>query len=194
MRSQLRPDRRFLLALTVGLSTFALAACGDDPFEVQWAADVDTVTLYSLARPEIGLVSAIDFDSRLLVVVEEPGATGSWDVAVGDDGTVARFVPPGALGIDSEAAIATIAGVAFDDVTEAPADTSLYVATEGVPITVGQTYVMRTRELRGFFGRLCVYYAKVEPTAVDLAAGTVEFRFDATPACNNRSLVPTEDG
>jgi len=194
MRSQLRPAHRLLLAVTVGLSTLALGACGDDPFEIQWASDIDTVTLNSLTSPEIGLASAYDFNNRLPVVVERPGASGSWDIAVEDDGSGARFTPPGALGIESEAAITPIAGVAFDDVTEAPADTTLYVGGDRVPITVGQTYVVRTREVRGFFGQLCVYYAKVEPTAVDLEARTVEFRYEASPSCNDRSLVPTEDG
>jgi len=194
MRSQLRPDRRFLFAAAVGLSTLALGACGDDPFEIQWASDIDTVTLYSLARPEIGLASAYDFNGRRSIVVEEPGATGSWDVAFEDDGSSAWFTPPGALGVESEAALAPIAGVAFEDVTEAPSDTSLYVGSQAVPISVGQTYVVRSRELRGFFGRLCVYYAKVEPVAVDFDARTVDFRFEASPACNDRSLVPTEDG
>lgn len=194
MRSHLRPDCRLPFALAVGLSTLTLGACGDDPFEVQWASDIDTVTIYSLDRPEVGLPSAYDFNGRRSVVVEAPGATGSWDLAFEDDGSTPRFTPPGGLGIDSDAAVAAIAGVAFADVTDAPSDTSLYARTQGVPITVGETYVIRTRQVRGFFGRSCVYYAKVEPIALDVDARTVEFRFEASPACNDRSLVPTEDG
>lgn len=192
MRSNARLDRRFLLAASVGLSTLALGACGDDPFEVRWASDIDTVTLYSLARPELGLASAFDFANLRLQVVENIGATGSWDLAVDDDGTRALFVPPGALGIASRAGIAPIAGVSFDDVTEAPADTALYVRDQAVPVQVGRTYALRTRELRGFFSQLCVYYAKIQPTAVDLDAGTVEFFYEASPACNDRNLVPNE--
>lgn len=192
MRLHARLDRRFALAATLGLSTLGLGACGDDPFEVRWASDIDTVTLYSLARPELGLASAFDFPNRRRIVVEAIGATGSWDLAVDDDGTGAWFVPPGALGVDSRAGLAPISGVSFDDVTEAPADTSLYVRDEPVPIEIGRTYALRTRELRGFFSQICVYYAKLQPTAVDLDARTIEYFFEASPACNDRGLVPTE--
>lgn len=192
MRSNARFDRRFLLAASLGVSTLALGACGDDPFAIQWASNIDTVTLYSLARPELGLASAFDFADLQLRVVESIGATGSWDLAVNDDGTRAFFVPPGALGVESRAGIVPIAGVDFDDVTEAPADTSLYVRDEPVPVEVGRAYVVRTRELRGFFSQLCVYYAKLEPISVDLEAGTVEFFHESSPACNDRNLVPTE--
>ena len=192
MRSNARLDRRFLLAACVGLSTFALGACGDDPFEVRWVSDIDTVTLYSLARPEIGLASAFDFANLRLQVVENIGATGSWDMAVDDDGNQAVFVPPGALGIPSRAGIVPISGVSFNDVTEAPADTALYIRDTPVPVEVGRTYALRTRELRGFFSQLCVYYAKIQPIAVDLETGTVAFFYEASPACNDRNLVPNE--
>lgn len=192
MRSNVRLDRRFMFAVFVGLSTLGLGACGDDPFEVRWASDIDTVTLYSLARPEIGLSSAFDFANRRRQVVENIGATGSWDIAVDDDGTRALFLPPGALGIQSRAGIAPIAGVSFDDVTEAPSDTALYVRDRPVPVEVGRTYALRTRELRGFFSQLCVYYAKIQPIAVDLDTRTIEFFYEASPACNDRNLVPNE--
>ncbi len=192
MRSNVRLDHRLLLAACVGLSTLGLGACGDDPFEVRWASDIDTVTLYSLARPEVGLASAFDFVNRLQQVVEGIGSTGTWDIAVDDDGTRALFVPPGVLGIESRAAIAPITGVSFDDVTEAPADTALYFRTQAIPVEVGQTYALRSRELRGFFSELCVYYAKIQPTAVDLEARTIEFFYESSPACNDRNLVPNE--
>lgn len=192
MHANVRFDRRLILALLVGLSTLGLGACGDDPFAVRWSADIDTVTLYSLARPEIGLASAFDLVNRRQQVVEGANSTGTWDIAVDDDGARALFVPPGSLGVDSRAAIAPIAGVAFDDVTEAPADTTLYFRNQPVPVEIGQTYAVRTRELRGFFSEICVYYAKIQPIAVDLDAGTIEFFFESSPACNDRNLVPTE--
>ncbi|NIT86093.1 MAG: hypothetical protein GWN82_04050, partial [Gemmatimonadetes bacterium] len=42
----------------------------------------DTVLLYSLARPELNLVSAYNFLQGAPIQVEEPNATGVWDVAV----------------------------------------------------------------------------------------------------------------
>ena len=192
MRRPFLPSRRPLLAAAVALSTLGLGACGEDPFQVRWSADVDTVTLFSLARPDLGLGSAFNFDQRRILVVETPGSTGEWDIAVDDDGARMSLVPPAALGIDSRAGIAPLPGLTFDEVTEAPADSAAYVVDERVPVEIGTVYAVRTSEARGFFGELCVYYAKMVPTVANLEDRTLEFFFDASPVCNGRSLVPTE--
>lgn len=194
MRLNSRPIRRGTVVLAACLSILALGACGDDPFEIPWAADVDTVSLFSLALPELGLPSAYNFDQRRRLVVEAPGSSGSWDIAVDDDGTDMFFVPPAALGIESRAALAPIAGVAFDDVDEAPQDTTLYIGDELIPVEIGMVYAVRTSEATGFFGQLCVYYGKMQPIETNLEEGTVTFFFDASPVCNDRSLIPTEEG
>lgn len=188
----LLPNRRLLLACGVATSVLGLGACGDDPFQVRWAADVDTVTLFSLARPDLGLGSAFNFDQRRILVVESPGSTGQWDFAVDDDGTEMFLVPPPALGITSRAGIAPLAGLSFDEVLEAPRDSAAYVVDERVPVEIGTVYAIRTSEARGFFGEVCVYYAKMVPIVADLDAQTLDFFFDASPVCNDRSLVPTD--
>ena len=85
-----------LVALSVGL-----AACGDDPFIFPWLPAPDTVLLYSLARPELNLEAAYNFNDRVRVRVEAATATGTWDVAVDTRGGQIVFLPPGALGISS---------------------------------------------------------------------------------------------
>ncbi|MGH7481494.1 MAG: hypothetical protein ACRELV_05020, partial [Longimicrobiales bacterium] len=79
---------RTAVVLTVGaLAASAMLGC-DDPFDPRWPPGTetpDTVELFSLARPEYqGLPSAFDFtpSARRRVVVEQPGETGNWDVAL----------------------------------------------------------------------------------------------------------------
>jgi len=188
-----RPLPRPVRLAALAVVCLAAAACGDDPFEVRWTADPDTVLLYSLARPELNLPSAFNFLLRVAVPVESPNATGNWDVAVDTEDDRIVLLPPGALHIDSRAAIAVIPGVDFDDVREAPGDIDLYVTDEAVPVATGSVYVVQTHQSAGTFGRRCVYYAKVEPIEIDVVLGTLRFLFDANPVCNDTRLVPPDD-
>lgn len=180
------------LAAAAAALVVGAAACGDDPFSFNWNAQPDTVLLYSMARPELNLVSAYNFLNEVPIQVEVPGATGSWDVAVDTrDGRIV-FLPPGALNVVGEARIATMEGLALDDVTQAPSDTLLYVSDRPVPVEMGDVYVVRTNRSRGSFGRSCVYYAKVEAVAIDPEGGTLRFREVTNPVCNDRDLVPPD--
>jgi hypothetical protein len=170
-----------------------LAACGDDPFAYDWFDTPDTTFLFSLARPELNLESGFNFYERLSVRVETPGATGTWDVAVDTEGASLVLLPPGALGITARAAVATITGVAFDDIRQAPGDTLLYEGNDPIPVVAGTVYVVRTNLQGGSFGSSCVYYAKMEPVTIDVAGGMLTFRYVASPICNNRELVSPGD-
>ncbi|MCE2455108.1 MAG: hypothetical protein J4G12_04715 [Gemmatimonadetes bacterium] len=179
-----------------GVLAFALVApgaCDDDPFAIPWEEAPDTVTLYSLARPELNLHSAFNFTSRRRVTVEAPLATGVWDMAVDTRGGAIVLLPPGALGVyAARARIATLNGVSFDEVTEAPIDTAAYVSREPVPVAMGNIYVVRTNQQTGVFGAQCVYYAKLEPLVIDPGGGTLTFVFDSNPVCNDPRLVPPD--
>jgi hypothetical protein len=177
-----------VVALLVGLS-----ACGDDPFAFNWRDTPDTARLYSLARPELNLESGYSFvPPPSAAVVEEPNATGSWDVAIGTQGGQLVLLPPGALGITTRARISVLGAVNFDEVVEAPEDTLLYEDDQPVPVSSGSVYVVRTNRRTGSFGMSCVYYAKVEPVTIDVAGGTLVFRYVASPICNSRALVSPE--
>lgn len=180
------------LAAFVVLGTTAVAACGRDPFQIDWIESPDTVLLYSLARPQLNLVSAFAFYDRAAVRIEDSEATGNWDVAVDTRNGKIVLVAPGAFGVDSKARVARIPGVTFAEVIEAPADTSLYTATEPVPVEMGSVYVIQTRQGYGSFGRVCVYYAKLEPLEIDPVGGTLRFVYDASPVCNDRKLIPPD--
>lgn len=177
-----------LAALILGT---LLAACDDDLFEPRWASAIDTVQLFTLARPELNLPSAFSFNARRTLRVESATATGNWDIALNSEGGGLVLLPPGALGITSRARISVRPDATFDEVREAPRDTTEYSAVEPVPAQIGTVYVVRTGQGAGPFGGRCVYYAKMEPVEMDVEVGTIRFRYEANPVCNDRSLVPT---
>jgi hypothetical protein len=181
------PVAALAAALLVGL-----AACGDDPFDFDWTNTPgvrDTVLLYSLARSELGLESGFSFVPRpATAVVEAPNATGTWDVAVDTQGGQLVLLPPGALGVTSRARILPLGPIAFEDVIEAPEDTTFYVGSDPVPLSEGSVYIVRSNRAPGSFGSSCLYYARMEPLMVDVAAGTLTFRYVANPICNSREL------
>ena len=189
-RLPVRRRRLSVVAALLAMGVVGAAACGDDPFKIDWVESPDTVVLYSLARPDLNKVSGFDFYNRYALVVEDAESTGNWDFAVGTRNGRIVLLPPGALGVTSKARVAALKGRTFADVTEAPADTLLYEARNPVPVELGTIYVWRTRQGYGSFGRVCVYYAKMEALAVDPAAGTLQFVFDSSPVCNDRSLIP----
>jgi hypothetical protein len=180
--------RATLAGLLIGLT-----ACDEDPFVFRWDPTPATARLYSLARPEPNLPSGFAFSPPPgAFVVETPGSTGSWDVALDTEGGALVLKPPGALGITARAAIASLGAIPFDDVDEAPEDTLVYAVDDPVMLVVGEVYVIRTNRRAGSFRSSCVYYAKMEPQVVNATAGELDFRFVASPVCNNRSLVPPD--
>lgn len=181
---------RFRLASRLAGTLLALGtvACGDDPFRVNWEANPDTVLLYSLARPELGLPSAFNFNRRQFVEIENPGATGNWDLALDTQDGQLVFLMPGTMGIQSRAQITSLSGLSFEEVRVAPADTTAYVANEPVPVELGPIYVIQTDQT----GQ-CVYYSKIEALEADVTRGTLRFVHDGSPVCNSRDLVPPQD-
>jgi hypothetical protein len=177
------------MAVTALIAVGGLA-CSNDPFAIPWTESPDTVLLYSLARPELNLVSGFNFNTGASYRIESANATGKWDVALDTRGGQLVFLPPGALGVTSRARITTFPGEAFEDVVRAPTDTLLYTANDPVPVQAGTIYVFRTGSSPGVFGTNCVYYAKAEAVNIDVAGGTLSFVFDASPICNDLRLVP----
>ena len=183
------PSRAWLL-LAVPLLTGALA-CDDDLYQVNWELNPDTVYLYSLARPELNLLSAFDFISRVPIRIESPNATGAWDMVLDTQEGRLVLLPPEAVGIvGSKARIAPMGDLEFEEVLKAPSDTALYVGDAPVPVEIGHVYVIRTRQQSGAYGQVCSYYGKFEPLEQDLAEGTLTFMFDVSPVCNDRKLYP----
>jgi len=169
-------------------------ACDDDLYKIRWEENPDTAFLYSLARPELNLLSAFDFLSRIPVRIESPKATGNWDMALDTQDGALVLLPPEALGVaSSKARIIPMGMMTFDEVRRAPSDTTLYVGDAAVPVVVGHVYVIRTRARPDFYGRSCVFYGKFQPLEQDPVAGTMSFVFDVSPVCNDRKLYPPKN-
>ena len=170
----------------------AATACGDDPFTFNWSDAPDTAQIYSLARPELNIVSAFSFFDGVSFSVEVPGATGQWDAALDTQGGSLVLLPPGALGVPSRAGIAALPGMSYGDVQEAPGDTMLYEVSAPVPVEAGTIYIIRTSLRPGSFSATCSYYAKMEPLIIDVAGGALTFRYITSPICNSRDLIPPQ--
>ncbi len=177
----------------LGLALLLSSCDANDPFQVTWTAAPDTALLYSLARPELDLPSAYNFVARTVVRIERAGAATQFDAALDTRGGQLVLLPPGAFGIDSRARLATLPGMTFDEVEEAPADTLLYTATDPVPVGLGNVYIIRTKVSGSFFGTGCSYFAKLEPLSVDVTSGMLSFVYAASPICNDRRLVPPDN-
>ncbi len=182
--------RQLVLPLAVAC-TFVLVACDDDPFRQRWSANADTVRIFALSIPQMNVVSAIDFARRVPVRLEAPATQGNWDLAVDFRNGGFVWLPAGALGLVSEAAVAPMEpGKTFLTADVAPGDTAVYARRVPLPLNPGGLYVIKTREQPGSFGSICSYYGKVEILDLDTTTGGVTFQFDVSPVCNSRELIP----
>lgn len=162
----------------------------DDPYAIDWEESPDTVLIYSLARPEMNLPSAFDFVSNVPLMVESPLSTGQWDLALDTQGGELVFLPPGALGVASSSRLAHFPNTTWDDVTQAPSDTTQYSRADPVPVRAGDIYVLRTHVSRGFYGMSCVYFGRIQPLEIDVDGGVLRFMYDVSPVCNSLRLIP----
>jgi hypothetical protein len=189
------PPKRWHAPAAAVLAAFlvGLVGCGDDPFAFNWNDAPDTVLLYSMARQELGLASGFSFvPPPTTAVIERPNATGTWDIALDTRGGQMVILPPGALGITARARVSALGAVSFDDVIVAPEDTLLYEDDQPVALADGHVYVVQSNRRPGSFGSSCVYYAKMQPVTIDVAGGTLLFRYVASPICNSRDLIPPD--
>jgi hypothetical protein len=115
-----------------------------------------------------------------------------WDFAIRREGGELRLVPAGIFGFRnpiggiSRAAVSLPLGVPLADVDRASGnqlDTILPVALQQ-----GAVYVLRSRRTSAAFGG-CENYAKIQPLAVDVAAGLVKLRVVGNARCNDPRLV-----
>ena len=185
---------RVIALLPLLILTMSASGCNDNNAALTWVSFPDTVVMYSLARPELTLFSAFNFSRRSTVRIEAAGSSTEWDVALDTRGGQLVLIPPGAFGISSRARVAQLPGMTFDEILEAPQDTLLYSGAQPVPVDLNSAYVVRTDLRASPFGGTCTFYAKLQPLAIDVAAGSLEFVFDASSWCNDRRVVPPEPG
>jgi hypothetical protein len=165
-----------------------LPSAGCDPVDPEMFPEGDTLTLFSLARPEyVGQVSAVDVYGALRTVnVEQakPVSDPDFDFAFSElDGDFV-LLPAGLFeGYTVTPGIIEVSG-AFETVDRAPDED--YITDAAVPLVENGLYVVRSRSVGS-----CRRYAKVEVLDLD-PDGILEFRFLWSNLCNDRSL-PTVD-
>ncbi len=182
---------RAALLLVIALLPI-LSACGEDPFLFRWDLDPLEDELFALDREELNRPAGFNMLEARRIVVESAQSQGAWDFAVERISGKLHLLPPAVLGIPNGAAIIEIPGVRYEDVTEAPSDTTRYVKDAPVPINPGSIYLIRTHEQTGSLGQRCFFYGRVEPLEVDVVRGVFRFKHDTSPDCNNRNLIPPD--
>jgi hypothetical protein len=170
------------------------AACDDSLGPRTWDATPDTAVLYSLSRVELlGRPSAYDFVQLVRVAIEEPGATGAWDIALGEEGDAFVVIPSSAFpGISSRAGVGETTNQTLAELTRAPGDSASY-SQRPVRVRQGAVYVVRTRREQCIGFGAGVRYAKFQVISIDPAAGTVRIAAVRNPYCNDRALVPPDE-
>jgi hypothetical protein len=191
MLSSFKLARLFLLCAAAA----SMAACDDDLGLDDWTSSTDTITVFSLSRPDLlGQPSAYDFVTKVVVRVETPSTTGDlrWDVALLDEAGQLALVPAsGFQGQVSRAGLVPITNTTFEALDEAPDDTAAYQAVPRI-VQPGQIYVVRTRRAGCGFGT-GVRFGKIQIISVDPAAGSIRFASVVNPLCNDRALIPPGD-
>lgn len=174
-----------LLALT---STLVLSGC-DDGFGPQiWGNFPDTVTLFSLARPEhVDRPSAYNMTGRSGVVVDRPKLNpADFDFAVSENGEGEFLLLPAGVFAEfdvSPGILKDTTAATFDELARAPRNG--YSVEEPVVADSNRVYVVRSRQARNG----CFFYGKIEVLELD-PTGSVTIRALTNPNCSDRSLVP----
>lgn len=186
--------RLFRLALALPLlaaAALSLPAC-DDPTGFGRAVIVtDTVTLGAPSVAADTVPSALDVFSRDQITIgggrfpERPLQSEEWDVTLRLRNGQFQLLPRGAVGVDARRAGITgpVAGATFEGLKEAPAS-ARYLTTEGLTLAQGAVYVVRSR-----IAGNCSQFAKLQPIALDAAAGTVRLAVATSASCGDTRLA-----
>lgn len=194
--------RLFRLALALPLlaaAALSLAACDDPVGFGQQVIVTDTVTIGVPSLVPDTVPTALDVVSPDQVSVggpagagrfpERPGESENWDVTVRLQNGVFSLLPRGAVGLESLRSAVTepITGTTFEALDEAP-PSSRFNSDRGVALAVGSVYVVRSRVFR----QGCFQYAKVQPVALNAAAGTVRLAVATSAGCQDTRLAPRD--
>ena len=193
--------RLFRLALALPLlatAALSLAAC-DDPTGIgEQVIVTDTVVIGVPSLVPDSVPTALDVISGDQIAIgggrfpERPGEAEVWDVTVRLQNGTFMLLPRGAVGLESQRAAVTdpITGTTFEGLDEAPSS-SRFNTGRGVALTVGSVYVVRSRVYR-LSGINCWQFAKVQPTALNAAAGTATLAVATSAGCQDTRLAPRD--
>lgn len=183
------PSAAVALATLVSLAS---AGCNDieDPFaQVPIASDTVSLAIPSERAPFGSALDIVANDTFRIGGVRRPERQG--DAALGWDVVLRRSAnrsdlelrPAGATGLESRAGIFR-SEQSFNEIERAPSG-SRFSTDSAAVLRLGTAYVIRSRSLGGGCG---VKYAKLEPLALDAAAGTVRLRVESNARCGDTRL------
>ena len=179
-----------LLALLIPIAALAplMSACEDNGFLTEPIISQDTVTV---GLPGSGRRSALDLarttlGAPLLRAPETLADAGEWDVGLRRTGAVFSLRPNLLTGTGLRSAGIALSSTAFDNLDKAPRSTGAY-STEPTALTVGSTYVLRSRQFSAGFS-VCQKYAAIKVLALDQAAGTAELAIKINENCDDERL------
>ena len=193
--------RLFRLALALPLlatAALSLAAC-DDPTGIgEQVIVTDTVVIGVPSLVPDSVPTALDVISGDQVGIgggrfpERPSEAEIWDVTLRLQNGTLMLLPRGAVGLESQRAAVTdpITGTTFEGLDEAPSS-SRFNSGRGVALTVGSVYVVRSRIYR-LSGINCWQFAKVQPVALNAAAGTATLAVATSAGCQDTRLAPRD--
>ncbi len=189
----LSPGGRFsaaaLLLLVAGL------ACGDDLIlEFPRPSEPFELTLHDLLKGPIDRPSA--FDVVAGYGVGRPRAvrvdqTDGWDVAFAVLDGQAVWLPRGFFDALEDSSGVLELQREFSEVPRAPADRELYETRDPVPLSVGNTYVVLSRN-NPAISFPCRIYAKLGVESVEGDPQRLRIRYLWNPNCDDRNLTPGE--
>jgi hypothetical protein len=174
----------------LAIALFAIVACDDLTRSIDPTTNVaeDTLTVFPLRGSPLSAPTALDLFGLQALRVGENNAV--YDLAVDTSGD-ATVLYPSHL-IDNEAPKTGLLEVTspFDSILEAP--TSGYQDSAAVALTVGETVIVRARNVcnGGFPGR-DFFFAKVQLLELGSSGGfrTARFRIRTDPNCGFRSFA-----
>jgi hypothetical protein len=178
---------------SVILLALALVSCGRDiTTDFRRPGEPLDGTLYDLVAGPIdrasayNIVSGRGFGVPRTVRVDQ---SDQWDIAFAILDGQPVWLPRGYFeALEPSSGVLELAR-AFDEVTTAPADKTLYEAENPVPITVGNTYVIRSRN-DPTLSLPCRIYAKIGVEAIQRNPDRIDFIVLWNPNCDRRDLTP----
>jgi hypothetical protein len=180
-------------AFIVLLAPAALLSCGRDintsfprPGEPLEATLYDLVTGPIERASAFNVVSGRGRGTPRTVRVDQ---SNEWDVAFAVLDGKPVWLPRGFFeGLEPSSGILELSR-AFDEVTVAPENRELYEMEAPLPVTVGNTYIIRSRN-DPTISLPCRIFAKVSVEAVGQDPDRVDLLFLWNPNCDDRNLTP----
>jgi hypothetical protein len=177
-------------------ATAALAGCGD-PTSGLFRPQIVTssVEIFAAGSPgEVPTALSVAVQGGIIEggrFPERAAHAGQWEVVLVRTGDRLYFHPPHLLGFESRAGITQpLTGRSFADLRDAPGGAA-YRVDAPVPVEEGSVYAVRSRDF-AMGGMGCVQYAKIQPTEVNVSAGTVRLQVATNARCYDTRLVAND--